>query len=313
MPNETPETHEGVVCVFGGTGFLGRRIVAHLRDQGSPVRIASRHPVCIRSFQQDGRQIEPFRADIEDESSVAAAVAGMRGVVNAVSLYVENGSHTFHSVHVKAAGNLAAQARRAGVEHFIHVSGIGADPASDSPYIRSRGEGELAVKAAFPNATIVRPTVMFGPDDSFLNTVLTLLERLPVFALFGSGRTRLQPVFVEDVAEAIVRALGRDAAVYELGGPEIHEYRKLIQTIARQAGLRPVVFPMPFAGWHMLAQIAELLPTPPLTRNQVELMMIDTVASASMPGFETLGISPQRLEQILQAILSRRIERPEPH
>jgi uncharacterized protein YbjT (DUF2867 family) len=148
---------------------------------------------------------------------------------------------------------------------------------------------------------------MFGPDDSFLSTMLTLLERLPVFALFGSGRTRLQPVFVEDVAEAIVRALGRDAAVYELGGPEIYEYRQLIQTIAREAGLRPVVFPMPFAGWHMLAQIAELLPTPPLTRNQVELMMIDTVASASMLGFETLGISPERLEQVLQAILSRRV------
>src|SRR5262249_9457633 len=252
----------------------------------------------------------------EDDSSVAAAVADMRGVVNAVSLYLEHGSHTFRSVHVKAAANLAAQARRAGVEHFVHVSGVGTDTASRSPYIRSRAEGELAVKAASPNATIVRPPVMFGPDDAFLNTMLTLLERLPVFALFGSGSTRLQPVSVEDVAEAIVRALGRDAAVYELGGPRIYDYRQLTHTIARQAGLRPVVFPMPFAAWHMLPRIAELLPHPLLSRNQVELMMIDTVASASMPGFETLGISPQRLEPALQAILSRhadRVERQELH
>ena len=297
------------MCVFGGTGFLGRRIVGHLRDHGFPVRIASRHPVRTRPSQEDGRQIESFRADIEDENSVAAAVAGIRGVVNAVSLYLEHGSHTFRSVHVKAAANLAAQARQAGVDHFVHVSGVATDTASGSPYIRSRAEGELAVKAAFPNATIVRPTVMFGRDDVFLNTMLTLLERLPVFALFGSGNTRLQPVSVEDVAEAIVRALGRDAAVYELGGPRIYDYRQLTQTIARQAGLRPVVFPMPFAAWHMLARIAELLPTPPLTRNQVELMMIDTVASASMPGFEVLGISPQPLEQVLQAILSRRFSR----
>jgi uncharacterized protein YbjT (DUF2867 family) len=123
---------------------------------------------------------------------------------------------------------------------------------------------------------------------------------------------REQLAVLEDVAEAIVRARGRDAAVYELGGPEIYEYRQLIQTIARQAGLRPFVFPMPFAAWHMLARIAELSPTPPLTRNQVELMMIDSVVSASVSGFETLGISPERLEQVLQAILSRRVERPEP-
>src|SRR5262249_21464815 len=253
--------------------------------------------------RDDDPQIEPFRADIEDASSLAAAVAGMGGVVNAVSLYLERGLHTFHSVHVRAAANLAAEARRAGVRHFVHVSGVGADPASASPYIRSRGEGELSVQAAFPGVTIIRPTVMFGLDDAFLNTMLMLLERLPAFPMFGFGNTRLQPVSVEDVAEAIVRALRREAAVYELGGPRIYDYQQLIETIARQAGWSPVVFPVPFAAWHMLARIAELLPTPPLTRNQVDL--VDTVASASMPGFEVLGISPQPLEQVLQAILSR--------
>jgi len=232
-------------------------------------------------------------------------------VVNAVSLYLERGPHTFHSVHLRAAVNLAAEARRAGVRHFVHVSGVGADPASSSPYIRSRGEGELAVQAAFPDATIVRPTVMFGLDDAFLNTMLMLLERLPAFPIFGFGNTRLQPVSVEDVAEAIVRALGREPAVYELGGPRTYDYEQLTQTIARQAGWRPVVFPVPFTVWHMLARIAELLPTPPLTRNQVDLMRIDTVASASMPGLEVLGITAQPLEHVLQVILSRRSVRPQ--
>jgi uncharacterized protein YbjT (DUF2867 family) len=301
------------VCVFGGTGFLGRRIVDHLIDHGFPVRIACRHPARNRSlFRGDRAQLESVRADVEDESTLPAALAGMGGVVNAVSLYVERGLHTFHSVHVRAAANLAAEACRAGVEHFVHVSGVGADPASRSHYIRSRGEGELAVQAAFPDATIVRPTVMFGLDDAFLNAMLTLLERLPAFPIFGSGDTRLQPVSVEDVAEAIVRVLGRDAAVYELGGPRIYGYQQLIQMTARQARLRRVVFPVPFAAWRMLARIAELLPTPPLTRNQVDLMRIDTVASASMPGFDVLGISPQPLDQVLQAILARHSGRPQP-
>src|SRR5262249_34981400 len=239
-------TVEPGVCVFGGTGFLGLRIVGHLRDRGFPVRITARHPVRDQSlFRGDGPQIEPFRADIEDVSSLAAAVAGMGGVVNAVSLYLERGPHTFHSLHVRAAANLAAEARRAGVRHSVHVSGVGADPASVSPYIRSRGEGELAVQAAFPGVTIVRPTVMFGPDDAFLNTMLMLLKRLPAFPIFGSGNTRLQPVSVEDVAEAIVRALGREAAVYELGGPRIYDYQQLTETIARPAASSRACFSLP--------------------------------------------------------------------
>src|SRR5262249_29248702 len=153
----------------------------------------------------------------------------------------QRGPHTFYSVHVRAAANLAAEARRAGVRHFVHVSGVGADPASVSPYIRSRGEGELAVQAALPGVTIVRPTWTFGAAYAFLNTMLMLLAGLPAFPIFGSGHTRLQPVSVEDVAEAIVRALGREPAVYELGGPRIYDYQQLIQMIARQAGWRRVV------------------------------------------------------------------------
>src|ERR1700732_3305680 len=200
-------TNERTVAVFGGTGFLGRRVVRHLRKREFSVRIASRHPDRgHRLFGLDDPQLQSVEAHIQDERSVADALAGAYGVVNAVSLYVEHGPETFHSVHVESAQRVAAQAHRAGVERVAHVSGIGADAASQSLYIRKRGEGELAVRAAFADALLIRPAVMFGPDDAFLTTVLKLLGRLPIYPMFGRGLTRLQPAYVEDVAEAIARA-----------------------------------------------------------------------------------------------------------
>jgi NADH dehydrogenase len=297
-----PALRNGLICVLGGTGFLGRRIVRHLRDHGYTVRIASRHPERTRSPLADER-LESVRADIEDEASLRIAFAGAQGAVNAVSLYVERGNATFQSVHVEGAARVARQARDAGIERLIHISGIGADPGSSSPYIRSRGEGELAVKAAFPDAIIVRPTVMFGPDDASLNALLALLRSLPAFPLFGTGRTRLQPSDVEDVAEAIARAFGQDWRVYELGGPRIYTYEDLLRTVGQKAGLKPALFPVPFLFWQALAWMGELLPNPAITRNQVELMQIDTVAG-SEPGFEALGISPRPLEDVLDLILS---------
>ncbi len=173
-----------IVTVFGGTGFLGLHAVRHLLGQSLPVRIASRHPERVPS-PSEGSALQSIRADITGEDAVAAAVAGAYGVVNAVSLYCERGTETFHGLHVKAAERLARHAQRAGVERLVHISGIGADATSSSPYIRSRGEGELAVQAAFANAIIVRPAVMFGRDDAFLNTLVNLLKRLPAYPMFG--------------------------------------------------------------------------------------------------------------------------------
>jgi uncharacterized protein YbjT (DUF2867 family) len=199
--------NDRIVTVFGGTGFLGRRVVLHLRKRGFFVRIASRHPDRgHRLFGLDDLQLQSVAANIHDERSVADAVAGAYGVVNAVSLYVEHGQETFHSVHVESAERVAAQARRTGVERLAHVSGIGSDAASPSLYIRN-GEGELAVRAAFADALLIRLAVMFGPDDSFLTTILKLLGRLPIYPMFGRGLTRLQPAFVKDVAEAIATAM----------------------------------------------------------------------------------------------------------
>ena len=299
------------VVVLGGTGFLGHHVVRRLSARSCSVRVASRHPERAHELFH-GLSPEPQGAavDIHDAASVARCVAGAQAVVNAVSLYVEHGRETFRSVHVTAAGRVAQLAREAGVDRLVHVSGIGADAASPSLYIRSRGQGDQAVRSAFPAATLIRPCVMFGPDDAFLTTVLNLLRRLPVYPMFGHGATRLQPVHVEDVAEAIARVVERDdsraatveCATFECGGPRVLSYEELIETVARAARLQVSRIPVPFAVWHALARLAEVLPGHPLTRNQVELMQIDTVVSPHARTLADLGIQPRDLERAVEAI-----------
>ena len=305
------DVSDRVVTVFGGTGFLGRRIVRHLRLHGFCVRAASRHPdrgdvLC----GPHDPQLRSIKADVhDDERSVAEALADAYGAVNAVSLYVEHGSETFHSVHVEFAQRIAAQAQRAGVKRLVHVSGIGADPRSQSLYIRKRGEGELAVREAFADAIIIRPAVMFGLDDAFLTTILKLIDRLPIYPMFSTGQTRLQPVYVEDVGQAIAKMLQRaqtHPTTFECGGPRVYSYEEFLRTVASAAGIKPILFPVPFAAWHALARIAEIFPSPPITRNQVELMQIDSASSPDMPGMGELGISPHSIEEILQDILRSR-------
>jgi uncharacterized protein YbjT (DUF2867 family) len=299
--------NDRTVTVFGGTGFLGRRVVRQLRRHGFSVRIASRHPDRgHRLFGLDDPQLQSVEANIHDEQSIADAISGAYGVVNAVSLYVEHGRETFHSVHVESAQRLGAQVQRAGVERLVHVSGIGADPNSPSLYIRKRGEGELAVRAAFADTTLIRPAVMFAPDDAFLTTILKLLRRLPVYPMFGGGQTQLQPAYVEDVAEAIAQVMQRaetHSKMFECCGPRVYSYEELLRTVARKAELKPILIPVPFAAWHALAWISEMLPSPPITRNQVELMQVDSVLSPGMPGFAELGISSHSVEEILQEML----------
>ena len=294
------------VTVFGGTGFLGRRIVRHLHDADFAVRIASRHPDRGRSlFSRDVSGIEPVGADVNDDASVAAAVSGVWAVVNAVSLYVEHGRCTFQSVHVEAAKRVAVLARQAGVETLVHISGIGADAGSASAYIRSRGKGEAAILDAFPSAKLIRPAVMFGSGDAFLTPLLTMLRHMPVFPMFGRGETRLQPAYVEDVAAAIVRVLRAPASrqPYELAGPRVYTYQELLRTIAASAGTGPFLIPFPFSLWHVIGYVAETLPSPPITRNQVELMKEDNIPAPDAQGFEALQILPQAIEDILPQIL----------
>jgi len=212
------------ITVFGGTGFLGRRLVLRLAADAVSVRVAVRHPDPTRSALRVAglNHITLFSADVRDQASVAAAVAGADAVVNAVSAYVETGGVTFAAVHEQGAETVAREAASAGVARLVLVSGIGADPKSGSAYIRARGRGELVVQQAFPGATIVRPGAMFGPGDALFGTLADLARQFPVLPLIGGGHTRLQPVYVEDVAEAVARILadhGTAGRTYELGGP----------------------------------------------------------------------------------------------
>lgn len=296
-----------VVTIFGGTGFLGRSIIRHLRLHDFAVRIASRHPDRGNALLGPGNpQLQSIKADVRNPRSVADALTDAYGAVNAISLYLERGQDTFHSVHVESAQRVAAQALRKGVKRLVHVSGIGADPRSRSLYIRKRGEGELAVREALADAILIRPAVMFGRGDAFLTPILKLLKRLPVFPMFGDGQMRLQPVYVEDVGQAIATIMQWEQTgptMFECGGPRVYSYEELLRVVARAAGIRPILFPVPFAAWGALARISELLPSPPITRNQVELMQIDSVSMPELPGLEALGIRPHSVEEILQEIL----------
>jgi NADH dehydrogenase len=239
---------------------------------------------------------------------VAEAISGAWGVVNAVSLYVEHGKTTFDSVHVKAAERIAKLADSNAVERLVHVSGIGADPQSGSSYIRSRGHGELAVQRAFNDVSFIRPAVMFGPDDAFLTVIIRILRWLPAYPIFSTGETRLQPAYVEDVGDAVARALqNRETRgmTFDCGGPHIYSYKHLVETVAREMERKPVLIPVPFAVWHALARLCEILPGAPLTRNQVELMEIDNIVRPDMPGFDRLGVAPHSVEQILPSILRK--------
>jgi uncharacterized protein YbjT (DUF2867 family) len=296
-----------VVSVFGGTGFLGRRLVQRLAAEGVTVRVAVRHPDRAASALRNPERVTLLRADVRDQASVAVAVAGADAVVNAVSAYVEKGAVTFESIHERGAETVAREAAAAGVARLVLVSGIGADPESQSPYIRARGRGELAVRQAFPNATIVRPSAMFGPGDALFGTLADVARLSPVLPLIG-GRTRLQPVYVEDVAEAIARILvdrGTAGRSYELAGPKVYTLRELVELTLRLIGRRRLLMPVPFVVAEIQARLFELLPNPLLTTGQVDLLKADNVASGALPGFRELDIQPKAVEDVMPTYVGR--------
>ena len=292
------------ISVFGGTGFFGRRLVRRLVAEGASVRVAVRHSERARSILDavDPDRVAILRADVRDRAAVAAAVAGADAVVNAVSAYVEKGGVTFAAIHEKGAEAMAREAAAAGVGRFVLISGIGADPESRSPYIRARGRGERVVRQVFPGATIVRPGAMFGPGDALFGTLEALVPLLPVLPLIGGGRSRLQPVHVDDVADAVTRMLADSATAgrtYELAGPRIYTLLELVRFALRVMGRRRLLLPIPFAVAELQARLFELLPSPPLTTSQVDLLKADTVASGTLPGFRELDIQPKTIEEVV--------------
>jgi NADH dehydrogenase len=256
----------------------------------------------------DVGQVAPVAANIRDDASVSAAVEGADAVINLVGILYESGQQKFDAVHCDGAARIARASASAGVAQLIHVSAIGADSRATSKYARSKGDGEEAVKAAFEKAVILRPSILFGPDDDFFNRFASLARFAPVLPLIGGGATRFQPAYVRDVAEAVVAALNNpDTAgrTYELGGPEIYSFRQLLELLLTVIDRKRLLVPVPFWAAMVKAFFLEFLPVPPLTRDQVRLLRRDNVVTEGVAGFADLGISPTTAEVILPTYLSR--------
>lgn len=292
------------MTLFGGTGFLGRRIARKAMDRGWDVRIATRHQR-PDLFPSPARSLAHVEVDVRDAAAVHRAVSGATAVVNAVSLYVQSRTASFRSIHVDAAARIA-EAAKAVDARLVHVSGIGVDRDSPSPYIRARALGEEQVRTADPSCVILRPSALYGEGDALLSSIISLVRWLPVIPLFGSGAARLQPVHVDDVARAVAAALARGdtaGSTFELGGPDVFTYRELLRAVAGKLGKRRWLLPVPFPLWRLLATMAAPLANPPLTRDQLELLRHDNVATADR-AFEDLGITIDSLANILESIPS---------
>ena len=288
----------GRVAVFGGTGFLGRCIAARLAGAGMVTRVAARN----LGVAATAEGLTAVYADVRDETSVALALEGCDAAVNAVGCYVEKGATTFPAVHELGARNVAHQAGTLSLKRLIHISGIGVNVYSPSRYIRCRARGEVMVRDVLPEAVILRPSVMFAPDDRFVNALAAITGSTPVLPLFGSGNTRLQPVYAGDVADAVLAALKMPVAVgktYELGGPEIFTYRELIESILTHVGRRRLLLPVPFRVWELLALLCSRRTSPPVTKAQVTLMRADNVVANEALALADLGVAPTALKTIL--------------
>jgi uncharacterized protein YbjT (DUF2867 family) len=308
---------KGLVTVFGGSGFVGAQIVRALVKGGARVRVAVRRPggAYRLAMLGDVGQIEVVQANVRDPASVARALDGAEACVNAVAVLYESGRQSFQALHVDGARAVAEAARAAGVTRFVHISAIGASAASSAAYARTKAAGEAAVRAVLPQATIIRPSVVFGVEDNFFNRFATMATFSPVLPLIGGGRTRFQPVFVGDVAAAVARCV-RDPATagltYELGGPTIYSFEALMRLLLAEIGRARVLAPIPFGVARLLGQAGDLIARtpfpPPITSDQVELLKADNVADPSLPGLAALGVTPTPVETILPTYLYRYVK-----
>ena len=298
-----------LVTVFGGTGFLGRHTVRALARAGWRIKVAARRPArgfFLRPLGTVG-QIDFVKCDISDPQSVVAAMAGCDAVVNLCGILFQSGQ-TFEDVQADGAANIGAAAVTTGMKAVVHVSAIGADSESASQYAVSKAEGETRLREAFPAATILRPSIVFGPEDGFFNRFAEMARFLPALPLIGGGKTLFQPVFVGDVADAIVKALDSETArgrTYELGGPTIYSFRQLMQIILDETGRKRMLLPLPFGLAAFKAFFLQFLPNPLLTPDQVKLLRHDNVVAPGALGLADLGIVPTTVEAEVPAYLWR--------
>ncbi len=305
-----------LVTVFGGTGFIGRHVVRRLAARELRIRVVS------RNWRVHGRVLQPMGdvgqivggpVDLSSEPALTQLLAGSDAVINLIGILYETRRQTFAEVHGELPGRIARAAVAAGVTRMVQISAIGADPNARSAYARSKAEGEQAVRAALRAATILRPSIVVGPEDGFFNRFAAMARLLPALPLIGGGRTRFQPVWVGDVADAIVAALEREDArgeTFELGGPKVYSFAELMRYMLKVVGRRRLLLPLSFEVATLQARVMELLPAPPLTRDQVELLKTDNVVGAHARTLADLGITPTPIELVVPDYLVRYRARP---
>lgn len=304
-----------LVTIFGGSGFVGRYIARQLAKEGWRVRVATRVPnetLVVRTFGEVG-QVEPVACNIRDEESVRAALHGADAVINCVGILAEHRQNTFGAIQAEGAGRIARLAAEEGLQKMVHLSAIGADPESDSEYARTKAEGEAAVLAAMPQAVILRPSIIFGPEDEFFNRFAGMSRMGPVLSIVGAD-TRFQPIYVDDVSKAAVAALsdGVEPGVYELGGPDVATFRELMEMMLGVIRRRKLIHNMSFGTARVMAGAFGLVEKlslgivkPPLTTDQVRNLAHDNVVSEGARTIEDLGIVPVSMESVLPEYLWR--------
>jgi NADH dehydrogenase len=305
-----PGVRNQLITVFGGTGFIGRHLVRRLVARGARVLVPSRNPSRGNHLQPMGRvgQIVVERVDLASERALARALAGASGVVNLIGIMHEGRQQRFEEVQGALPGRIAKAAADAGIERMVQISALGADPGSASAYARSKADGERRVREALPSVTILRPSIVIGPEDSFFNRFAEMARWLPALPLIGGGETRFQPVYVGDVADAIVAGLQRPETAgqtYELGGPQVYSFAELMRYMLKVLGRRRLLVPLSFRMAELQARFLELLPAPPLTRDQVELLKTDNVVAEGAKGLADLAIAPTPIELIVPEYLAR--------
>ena len=298
-----------LVTVVGGSGFLGRYIVQRLAEAGLRVRVAVRHPETALFLKPLGGlgQIQLVHGNITSDAQMAAAFDGATAGVNLVGILAESGTQRFDAVQAQGAGRAARAASAAGVRHYVQISAIGADAASPVPYARSKAQGEAAVLAAIPTATILRPSLVVGPEDQFLNRFAAMARLSPVLPVIA-GDSRFQPVFVMDVADAVIAALGNPAAVgrtYELGGPDVLSFRAILAMINTETRQRRILLDVPAGIATLMGKLGDVLPFMPMTSDQLAMLAKDNIVDAGMPGLADLGVLPTPMAAFVPAMLER--------
>lgn len=302
-----------IITVIGGSGFVGRYVTRQLARAGYRIRIVSRNPDAALALKTTGDpgQVSLLAGNITKPETIAPAIAGAFAVINLAGILFEKGGQNFNDIQAKAAENIAKMAKSAGVSHFIQVSALGVDKAFGSAYARTKLMGEKAVLAAFSDATILRPSIIFGPEDQFFNQ----FAAMPVLPLIGGGKTRFQPVCVDDVAKAVVACLANPQSrgkTYELGGNTIYSFKALLDFVQKTVRVKKPFIRLSFGLASVVALVAEiafrcipLIRKPFLTRDQLTLLKSDNIVSPGAHTFADLGITPQPLENIVPHYLSR--------